>query len=228
MLRDQFRVPPLPGGLLLLGDSGQAVQLLGEGLCEEILLGDDEIALAGFDESVDGAVAVVEAGGGLLPLKLLQLPVVHVDLGEDGQIVLHVLLRVKWVFRQENGQLGLDPDGGSQGTAVELQPLAGEGGVQVGVENVVGELLAFGEEGAVKLGQLPVHPLRVLHIPPQGLRGRLPEGGVRPGDPPGGRVRETVVQGDLVGGHLLAEQFIGERPEGVLLSGGSLCVFFVF
>ena len=221
---DVFLTPRL---FFLLGDIRQSGQLFLKGLREEVILGGDEITLAGLNQVVDGGVAVVQSGGGFLPLKFLQLSVVDVDLGEQPEVVLHVIPGVEGIFRQQNGQLGLDADGGGEGPAVELQPVAHQGRLQIGVQHGPGELLVFCEKGAVKLEQLLLHRLCVRHVRLERFQGGGSEGGGWIVDPIGGRIRQAVVEGDGVGGDFFLKQFFRKLVKGVLSLDGGFCIDFV-
>ena len=118
---------------LLVGEIRQRFQPFGKGGGHKAVVRVQQVSVAGGQDPVNDRVAQPQPRFRLLLLKSGDFAVVGVDGGEQLQIVLHVLFAVKCILRQQNGQLGLNAQGGRERLVVELQTLGRELGGQIGL-----------------------------------------------------------------------------------------------
>ena len=71
-----------------------------------------KIGLAGISDAVDGSVAQAQTGLGPFFFKGKDALIVCVNGGEQGEIILYIPAAVKCIFRQQDRELGLDPQRG--------------------------------------------------------------------------------------------------------------------
>ena len=94
--------------------SGKSFESGVKGLRKEVFFRRDQIALAGGGDRVDPLVRKPKTGVGFLKFKFQELSIILIQLLQKSQIVLNVRFAVKLIFREQDGELCLNADGGGK------------------------------------------------------------------------------------------------------------------